>query len=396
MPGGLHLPCPSQEPVSCPAWPGVGHSIAWPAGGCPQDSPLAAGDPEMGLASPRYPSPPLQLSLKDALGLRSAGQGCWLGAHGFSRASPSTSLPPCSLHRFPHVQKEGWASGRVSCPAAGAGVVAQPDLPWAGCGDSEASQGSAWQAAPPHPPAATATPSAQNRILAPGAELQAALGGEGVFHRQHEFGRRSGLSPRPSIPVWPVPSCTVGGRAWLTRAIPARLCLSSSQPQAAPALLPSPGGCLSLGSGTGRCLSPPAWILPARPPAAAANEQRPCCPPGPDLPSQSGRPNRPAERQQVSPRTSRPQRDSVPAHSQRSQPRSLTARPASPRQGGCGTAGSQPTPGRDARAGAWSRGGRAGARAMRCPSLVLQELAHPDGEEAGAKQLSGKSRQDPT
>lgn len=33
---------------------------------------------------------------------------------------------------------------------------------------------------------------------------------------------------------------------------------------------------------------------------------------------------------------------------------------------------------------------------MCCPSLVLQELVHPDGEEEGAKQPSGKSQQDPT
>lgn len=33
-------------------------------------------------------------------------------------------------------------SGCVSYPAAGAGMVAQPDLPWADCGDSEAWQGS--------------------------------------------------------------------------------------------------------------------------------------------------------------------------------------------------------------------------------------------------------------
>lgn len=33
---------------------------------------------------------------------------------------------------------------------------------------------------------------------------------------------------------------------------------------------------------------------------------------------------------------------------------------------------------------------------MHRPSFVLQELAHPDGEEAGAKKPSGKSRQEPT
>lgn len=52
---------------------------------------------------------------------------------------------------------------------------------------------------------------------------------------------RSGLSPRLSIPIWPVPSCTVGGRAKLTGAIPAQLCLPSSQPREH-ALLPSPSG----------------------------------------------------------------------------------------------------------------------------------------------------------
>lgn len=223
-----------------------------------------------------------------------------------------------------------------------------------------------------------------------------ALGGEGVFHGQREFGRRSSLFPRPSIPVWPVPSCTVGGRAQLTEAIPAWLCLPSSQPRAALALLPGSSGPLSLGSSTGRCLSPPALILPARPPAEAANERRLCCPPGPDLPSQSGHPNRPVKRWQVSPRASQPRRDSVPARRLHLQPRSLATHPASPRQGGRSTTGSQPAPGRDAGAGARNWGGRAEARAMCRPGLVLQELAHPDGEEAGAKQPSGKSRQDLT
>lgn len=157
-----------------------------------------------------------------------------------------------------------------------------------------------------------------------------------------------------------------------------------------------PGGCLCLDSGTGRCPSPTSQILPARPPVTVASEQHPRCPPGPDSPSQSGHPSRPVERRQCSPRTSQSQRDSVPARRQHSRPHSFTAHPASPRQGDHSPVGRPPAPGQNAAAGGWSREGGAGARAMRRPSSVLQELAHPDGEEAGAKQPSGKSRQDPT
>lgn len=88
MPGGLCLPCPSQEPVLLPSMArrALRHSLAWPGGARPQDSPLAAGDTEMGLASPQYLSPTLQLSPNDALGLRGDGQGCWLSARSFSGA----------------------------------------------------------------------------------------------------------------------------------------------------------------------------------------------------------------------------------------------------------------------------------------------------------------------
>lgn len=41
-----------------------------------------------------------------------AGQGCWLGACGFSWPSPSRFLPPRALPRFPHLEEEEqWASG---------------------------------------------------------------------------------------------------------------------------------------------------------------------------------------------------------------------------------------------------------------------------------------------
>lgn len=101
------------------------------------------------------------------------------------------SFLPHSLLQFPHVQKEGWASRHVSCSAARVGVVAWPELPWAGCRDSKAQQGSAWQAASMSLPVAAATPSAQNCILTPSTELRVAPGKEGIFHGPCE--------------IWPLP-----------------------------------------------------------------------------------------------------------------------------------------------------------------------------------------------
>lgn len=164
---------------------------------------------------------------------------------------------------------------------------------------------------------------------------------------------RSGLSARLSIPIWPVPSSTVGGTAELSGAIPAQLCLPSSRPRAAPALLPSPGH-LSPGSSTGRCPWPPALLLPARPTATAASERRP---PGPDSPSQSSRPNRPAAAAALSPCLP-PCRDSVPARSQRSQPRCLTTPLKPPRQGAGQHWGGILKPGHG--------GGKAGQEPRRC------------------------------
>lgn len=205
----------------------------------------------------------------------------------------------------------------MSCPAARAVVVAQPELPWTGCGDGEARQGLARQAAPTRLPAATAqNPLLKTMSSPPAWSCGQVWAGKG-FSMGSEFGCRSGFSPRRAS------LCgryhLLGGRAQLTGAIPAQLRLPSSQPRAAPALLPSPGGRLSLGSG--RCLLPPALILPEHPPAMLVNERRPRCPPGPDSPSQSSRPNHPAGRRQVPPRTSRrPRCDSVPACRRRPAP----------------------------------------------------------------------------
>lgn len=273
--------------------------------------------------------------------------------------------------------------------------MAQSELSQAGCGKREAWQGLA-----------------QHGKWLPCAHLQSRLHPllkttsstpmwscgwlwqEGVFHGQCEFGQKSGLSPRLSIPMWPVPSCTVGWRAWLTGAIPAWLCLPGFQPQAARDLLSGRSGHLSSGSGSRRWLFPLAQILPARPPAAAVNKRHPHCPPEPDLLSQSSCPNRPEERRQVFPHTTKPWCDSVPACRRHSQPCSLATNPASPRQGDCGTMGANTV------AGCWSQGtelGRLGrGQGNMLPWLDAPGTCPSGRGRAGAKQPFGKSQQDLT
>lgn len=166
---------------------------------------------------------------------------------------------------------------------------------------------------------------------------------------------RSGLSPRLSIPIRPVPSSTVGGRAELT--------VEPSQPSSA---CPAPG---------------PGQALPCCPPRAALRrlQQREvpvptgAAPPGtsrshsgeraaPALPArarlaQPVRPDRPAEAAALSPCLP-PCRDSGPARSQRSQPRCLATPLTSPRHGAGQRRGGILKPGHG--------GGKAGQEPRRC------------------------------
>lgn len=248
----------------------------------------------------------------------------------------------------------------MSCPAAGAGVVARPELPRAAQG-----QGSALQTG------SCAATCAQKH--SPCVMLRVR---DRFIHEQHEFGQKPSIAtmheaehPFAAIPAWlPAPGspCPPGG----LHSQP--LAPGDAHPRAAPMLL-------------------------ARPPAAALSKRRPCCPPGPDSPSQSGCPNHPTEQQRVSPHTSWPCRDSELARGPRSQPHFTAACPSiPPAVAPCHAGGRSPGTG----VGCWrwgmGLGSGAGAEVMHRPNMVLQELAHPDGEEAGAKQPSGKSQQDPT
>lgn len=176
--------------------------------------------------------------------------------------------------------------------------------------------------------------------------------------------------------MWLVPSCTVAGIAWLSGAIPACLCLSSSQSWGSPCPLGT----------SSPCPSPPTQI-PGHPPATVANTQHHTARPGLTCPSSPAAP------------TTRHRGGRFFPGVTQCPPAALAAPvphcpPSVTHQGGHSTV--HPALGWDAGARARSQGGRTRARVMRCPSLVLQELAHPDGEEAGAKQPSGKSWQDPT
>ena len=160
--------------------------------------------------------------------------------------------------------------------------------------------------------------------------------------------------------------------------------LTCSHPNPAPSPC-LPDRLLSCAPAPGNAHSSAAQILPAHLPAAVASKRHPHCPPGPDSLSQSGCTNHPLEQQRVSPCTSC---DSL-----------------LPRACAHGPIPQMPPQHPPAVASCWAtRALRWDARAQHTArerdrgqgDVLPQELAHPDGEEAGAKQPSGKSQQDPT